>query len=413
MKHYFSTINEDGRWSFSDCEGHRFISIGVDCVTPPDINIITIAKKYGGYNEWLSKWAESKLQCVKGLGFNTLGSWHHNYYWGNGFPKTVEVRMSKYAKKVNNEWNFGFPDVFDDSFEESIQKAFIDLLGDKGKHLYDDIGLIGYYTDNELHWWGSGGYWGDDNQGGGMECTALVDDYISQDKDTAAKKAWVKFIQSQYDTIERLNDEWGSEYTDFEELLHCGFYRAKPEVLQKNKTEFLRLIAERYFQKTSEYLKKYDPCRLNLGCRFVGISTPRVVLEVMKKYVDVLSINFYNTVFPEKYLSQVYDITGKPLMITEFSFCAGKRAGFSYSTNGARSVIVKDQVRRGECYRSFLSEASTLDYVIGMHWFALYDYGHYDSLIGNYGLFDLKDNLWTDFADAVKNTNITVRRRRE
>ena len=45
--------------------------------------------------------------------------WHEPYYWGNGMPKTVEIRMSRFAPKVNTDWGTGFPDVFDKKFDAS------------------------------------------------------------------------------------------------------------------------------------------------------------------------------------------------------------------------------------------------------------------------------------------------------
>lgn len=396
-----------------DGQGKPFFSLGVNCVHSPvmmhsdEFESVDIVDKYGGGGEWFGRWSEQALSRLKGWGFNTLAAWHERTYWGNHEPKTVEIRCSRYAKKVNHEWGIGFPDVFDRSFAASTHKAMIECFHEKGAALREDEGLIGYYTDNELHWWGTGGKWGSNNPGAGYNDTHLVDDYIDLPPKAAGKKAWVEFIEQRYGTIDQLNEKWKSEYTDFEDLLYIGVYRAEYEVLEADKLEFLRRIAEVYFQTTSSILNQYDPHHLNLGCRMVGKGTPPIVYEVMKSYVDVISLNFYSFELPVDRLESIYRLTGKPMMITEFSFCTGRESGFLYSTNGARKVIVRDQQRRAEAYDNFIKKAAQLPFMIGAHWFAYYDFGfgHREGLIGNYGLVNVKDEPYETFVKGVTKTN--------
>jgi hypothetical protein len=410
MKSYYKIDCKNNKWFLIDPDENEFFSLGVDCVTSTDVYISNLIKKFGGGGDWFAKWAEDKLSLLTSLGFNTLGSWHHMHYWGNGYPKTIELYLSRYSKKVNTVWGVGFPDVFDEGFTASIHKALIDTLYAKGNILKEDKGLIGFFTDNELHWWGSAGYWGCNSSARESKSTELVDDYIELSEDKAGKKAWVRFLEGRYGDIENLNTAWDSEYVEFADLLYIGRYKAKDDVIEEDKTKFLELIAEVYFETTSRILKEYFPGTLNLGCRFVGETTPKVVLEVMKKYVDVVSINFYDTLDTFKdYLKFMHGITGKPVMITEFSFCAGREAGFLYNTNGARSVLVRNQVRRGECYKDFVQSAFELPFIVGLHWFALYDYdSNVHGLTGNYGLLDKKDNLWEEFAQMVAAANSEV-----
>lgn len=410
---YFRTERRGDRWQLIDPDGKPFFSLGMNGVYNQLVDqaswlTVDFVDKYGADAHWLQRWADCKLEQVRGWGFNTLGAWHEKLYWGNGEPKTVEIRMSRYAKKANVDWGIGFPDVFDSSFKASVYKALAECFYEKGEALLSDEGLIGYYTDNELHWWGSSGKWGDNDPDLGYQSTGLVDDYFELPPHAAGKRAWVRYVEEKYGDITRLNEAWGSEYWQFDDLLHIAVYRARPEALEDDKLGFLRRIAEVYFQTTSKALRLYDPHRLNLGCRMVGTSTPPVVLDVMKQYADVLSLNFYSFTLPEKWLAAISERIGIPVMVTEFSFCSGREAGFLQSTNGARNVLVRDQERRGEAYRRFVERAAALPYMIGVHWFALYDYSNPEGLIGNYGLLDMKDEPWTLFADSVTATNRSV-----
>ena len=406
---YFKVNQTDKGWHLLDGSGKPFYSLGVDCVTVVDVDLGLDGAIYTDDGKWFPRWMDGKLSEIKQMGFNTLGAWHHKYFWGNGFPKAVELRLSQYSKKVNSVWGVGFPDVFDESFTVSIHKSLIDIFYGNDR-LLNDPGLIGYYVDNEIHWWGSGGYWGDNEQAErGWDNTALVDDYIGLPPGAAGKARWVNFLKERYATIDDVNRSWGSEYLDFDDLLHMQRYRALPEALQRDKLAFLRLVAHTYFETTDRILKAYDPNRLNLGCRYVGNSTPDVVLEEGSRFVDIDSFNFYSMELPAEYLAYAHGITKKPMMITEFSYSAGRDAGFLDSNNGSRNVIVKNQARRAESYDKFVRDARTLPFVLGTHWFALFDYGrNVHGLIGNYGLYDLNARPYTELIEGVTATNLAV-----
>jgi len=416
VSNHFKLEQTDGHWSFVAPGGERMFSLGVNGVHNQILDQaswlqVDLPNKYGGDRHWFPRWAEAKLDQVRACGFNTLGAWHEPYYWGDGTPKTVEIRMSRFAPKVNTDWGMGFPDVFDRKFDASIERACIDcFLSGRGQALLADPGVIGYYTDNELHWWGHGGKWGNNDPGNGSNVTNLVDDYLELAPDAAGKRAWLAMLEERYATVEQLNEAWGAEYASLADLAYIAVYRAdRPERLEADKLAFLRLIAETYYGKTTAALKRYDPHRLNLGNRMVGASAPEAVLDVMKDYADLISLNFYSFDLPKRWLAHIHALTGLPIMVTEFSFCAGAESGFLHNTNGARNVLVRTQARRGEAYRAFMEEAVSLPYMVGAHWFALYDYGNPQGLVGNYGLLDLADEPWSEFASSVRQTNESVK----
>ncbi|QHW31108.1 hypothetical protein GZH47_09735 [Paenibacillus rhizovicinus] len=407
---YFTVSQQNGRWQLVDGNGAPFYSLGVNCFNH-GIGIPMEEKlsgKYGGEG-WHARWAEEKREEVWELGFNTMAAWHDRYFFDTGLPRTYEVRCSRYAKMANNGWGgYGFPDVFDPSFRDSCERAAAEAFGDAALNLAEDRSVIGLYTDNELHWWGSGGQWGMDDPGQGTNRTNLVEDYIKLPPDACGKQAWIAFLEERYKTIESLNEGWGAEYGSFGELSWLKQYRAAEAVYLADKTAFLAIIAELYFSTTTEALRKYDRHHLILGCRVVGTSTPDTVLKAMGKYADVMSINFYAFELPVQWLQRAHEMTGKPMMVTEFSFCCGQSAGFDLVTNGAQLVNVRDQKRRGECYRAFVTQAAELPYMVGTHWFSLYDFWDRQGLIGNYGLYDKEDRPWTEFTEAVRDTHRAI-----
>jgi hypothetical protein len=247
---------------------------------------------------------------------------------------------------------------------------------------------------------------GMDDMAQGAVPTNLVSDYLELPATAPGKKRWVRFLTERYGDIERLNEAWNGEYWEFDDLYTVSSFTADTEAFEQDKLIFLKLIAETYYSTTTSLLRTYDPNHLILGCRLVGASTPEVVLEVMGKYLDVVSLNFYTRLFPGKWLARVSDLTGKPVMVTEFCFCAGRQAGYLSSTNGAQHATVKDQERRGQLYDMFIKEAVALPSCVGAHWFALYDFRSVrHALNGNYGLLTADDEPWEEFAEAVKATH--------
>lgn len=406
MGRFYTVRKQDGHWDFSDDTGKPFYSLGVNCFSyGPDVPLqANPERQYGGDGNWYGNWAERKLDEVWSIGFNTLGAWHSPYFMNKSIPKTIEIRCSRQAKKVNKGWG-GFPDVFDPSFAASIHAEMVDVYYQKGMNVAEDRSLVGVFLDNELRWFGTGGQWGFTDPGPGKNDTNLAEDYILLPGDAAGKRAWVDYLRERYMAIERLNEAWQAEYGSFDELAYRTEYRTAEDVYEQDKLGFVRLIAETYFRTTTSILRMYDRNHLILGCRELGSSVPDFVLEAMKDYVDVISVNFYSMTLPYPWLERVHEMTGKPIMVTEFCFSVAGEAGFRTVTNGAQRAEVPNQRRRGECYRDFVTEATAKPYIVGMHWFAMYDFYDSNGLTGNYGLYDGQDRLWEEFAEAVRVTH--------
>ena len=101
MSRYFTVKKLGDHWFFIDPDGNPFYSLGVDCVVcyiGQSKN--RIIEKYGGDRDWFKKWASQKLKDLNDMGFNTLGAWHDKYYWSNNVPKTIELKMTKYSKRL-------------------------------------------------------------------------------------------------------------------------------------------------------------------------------------------------------------------------------------------------------------------------------------------------------------------------
>lgn len=169
--------------------------------------------------------------------------------------------MSGYGSKRGGTYvlpsHKGYPNdvifVFDPGFEEFVEEAAKQLAKNK-----NDKNLFGYFSDNEMSLLRK-------NLDGHLTLPPTEPGYV------AAKK----WADERGITLATITDQ------------HCQ--------------DFLTYAAERYFSIVAKGMKKNDPNHMYLGCRFHGAQRyyPEL-MGVAGKYLDAVSINYYNNWTPEK-----------------------------------------------------------------------------------------------------------------
>jgi len=397
---FFRVAVVNGKYWLVDPDGYVFISKGVNHVDymgdfSPSLGYspyyVNVLRKYGS----ASKWVETTMDRLMKWGFNTIGAWSSRELY-KYMPYTINLNI---LGNYGFNWTTGrMPDVFSDGFVESVENnAYFNC-----QPLAEDPLLIGYFLDNELHW---GPDW--------RSNTHLLDEFFKLSSNAPGKKVAVEVVKEAYGgDISKLNNEWGTSFTSFYDLLTYSGQLPDTNTVGNARLDFVRKYAERYFSVAVSAIKKYDPNHLILGIRFAGLPSKPYELEVLKvmaKYVDVVTINLYNTISPPKDdLARLHELTGKPLIITEFSFRA-RDSGLP-NTKGA-GLTFDTQSERANATRQFVSELISLDFVIGYHWFQYYDQpkeGRFDGENSNYGLVRIDDEPYTEMIEMFTNLNNIV-----
>jgi hypothetical protein len=104
-------------------------------------------------------------------------------------------------------------------------------------------------------------------------------------------------------------------------------------------------------------------------------------------------------------VEHVFQVTGKPVMITEFAFRA-EDSGLP-NTQGAGPKVPNQQAR-AKAYTDYVTWLESLPEVVGYHWFEWVDEpkeGRFDGENSNYGLVDIRDDPYKEFVAAVKQAN--------
>jgi hypothetical protein len=387
---YFRVQRDGARWVMVDPHGHPFFSAGMDLVGYKQGSFATdvtrreylfqelpaagpawlragshvsfytanIMQRFG--DGWQQKWHDHIVSRLRNWGFNTVANWSdYDVATTAGMPYVLPLSGWVTAKMFPFPWDF--PDVFSKEFEENVDKAAREQV----TALKSDPNLIGWFIGNEPHWARSFG------------SLTPWPEMLLADPGASATKA--KLL----------------------ELL-----KANPGAEQKIKEEFLYVCARRYMEVINAAVRRHDPNHLVLGIRFAENPNSRWV--EMSSMFDVFSVNIYSRDFrpnPED-IKRYSDVSGKPVVIGEFTACAPGRGMQGLFYWGHK---VANYEERGKAYRYYVENAAASPYIVGTHWFQMVD----DMPTGrpsdeerlNYGFINVIDLPYPDLVDAAKQTH--------
>lgn len=358
---FFRLEQSEGRWMLVDPEGNGFISVGLNHTDETNLkydhNIDIWKEKYGSRENWL----KSLSSELKDWGFNTIG-WTGDYIsgdWGKaldwyGDPINLghsaawasadyKVADMPYCLQIRvseiEDWN-GQP-AFPDVYTEEFDMYCEYLARSICADHAESKNLIGYF---------------------------LVD-----------IPAWIRHATGRdFESLKNLNEE--------------------------ERNEKLFDVATRYYATITKHIRKYDPNHLILGDRYNGNKgIPAPVLEAMKPYVDVLSVQYFPGNNKEGYKEMREDLAkwqeqcGKPVIIADIgNFCAT-------DMNPNRESDLNGQGERAQDYIDSINEVINEPWFIGWHWCA-----HVENKARGWGVKDPYDNPYNEFIDPVKEFNKSI-----
>ena len=389
----FSLELKNGAWWFKR-KSELLWSMGVDCTEmgakgSPDNPSYDAAKLFPSKE----KWAEDTAQRFQVWKVNTLGGWSdHEAFSRHHLPYIEVLHLGSYNKAP---WN----DLFADEAEKNISDAASKLI----PPLKNDPNLIGYCTDNELGWW-------DDS---------LFGAYFKFPAAAPGKIKLVQVLREHYQNdFSRFTKDWKSTATGFEGLLSEShiFLRPGTEGI-KAVIAFNQALATHYYELVYRLVKREDPTHLILGDRYQQYYNLETV-RAAKPYVDVISSNggadWLDGTYAKFMWENLYRMTGKPVLITEFYFAARENRTGNRNT-GEYFPTVQTQVQRAKAFATNLRELASQPWIVGAHWFQFYDEppkGRGDGEDYNQGLVDIKGVPYEGMVEALKHANLTEHHRK-
>jgi len=358
-----------GRWWLVSPDGNAFFSKGVCCVSfqgddAPSLGHSPYEKNAVQKFGTIDRWAPNTVKRLRDWGFNTVGTWSNLRLSRFGIAHAPILNLA--AESEPGLWlKGGFPDVFSAEFRKGVERAAARICDRFRK----DRWLLGYFTDNELHWepdWRSP--------------HSLLNMFRALPPSSSGRQFVDLFVEVQ--TRRRSNKK----------------------ITPRDEELFLEVVAAEYFNICRQAILRSDPNHMVLGCRFAG-RAPAAVLRAMKPYVDIVSFNSYDHKAPIAALRRFHKHTGHPVMLTEFSFKA-RDSGLPNSKGGGKPVPT--QKDRSRLFEKTVLRLARMPECVGYHWFKYADQpkeGRFDGENNNYGLVRIDDTPWEVLTEKMKTVN--------
>ncbi len=359
-----------------------------------------LQRKYGeGY---LGRWRDVTVDRMRNWGFTCFGNWADARFYGNGrVAYFAYAQIAGNHKRVSSGSDYWGPihDPFDPQFVQSVRRAMARIDAEvKG-----DPWCIGLFVDNELSW---GNEWGDQKRFG-LVINTLGRDAVS----CPAKAAFVKLLKGRHDTIEQLNDAWGTALDSWEAL--ADGFKHEGKVVDERRADFSflseSLVAE-YFKVVNRELKAAMPNHLYFGCRFADWAMTPEAVRAAARHTDVISYNLYTEGLPGHFGDWLAEID-RPSVLGEFHFGSTDRGMFHGGI-----CTASDQKDRGVKYGNYMKTVIEHPHFVGAHWFQYIDSPttgrSVDGENYNSGYVSVTDHPYEELIDATREVNRNLYKRR-
>jgi hypothetical protein len=392
---FFHSEKIDGRWWLVTPEGNAFWGMSIaHPITGFSKSAVTFAYK-GDQEAWL----KGSIERVRDLGYNC--------FWTG--PYCPERLQSKYvdralAEKVFRDAKIPYvfplpilkhdvemapgekrPDVFDDSFAETVNK----LIGEYVPSLKDDPWIMGYYYgfapwDRDYIW---------------------LNDLIER-KNSPGRTRLLSILEQRYEgDIGELNRIYGTDFESFDALKKSGdlvyptwmrSYKighttmpTKPgsKQLFEDGQALLGEIVEHTYRLAHDAVRRHDQNHLIFGCYVKEASFTAEHWKRIAPYIDVITPQHVSKAFP---IGQVVEALNMPALISDQPF--GNVYPLPLITAAKAPGGVPDHVDRLVLYDLLARRISQDPHYIGVDFCAvLFEQSHEDKAyeIGQPGFFNI------------------------
>jgi hypothetical protein len=409
---FFHLEKIDGRDWLLAPHGKGVYYLGINAVYL-GMEVSAFQSKYNG-NEYY--WAEKAIRDLKKwnstiVGDRSSGTANNTASWSR-FPYTVmmdfinnEHGNRKYPYSAEDPWH-DYPDPWDINFitsmEEMVKERIIKRISDPyfvGYFVCNEPDLVPAMPENA--WWNR---W--------LRAT------IDRSAGSSGKEVYINMLIEKYKTIEEFNNTYSSSYSSFDEVRNSLFHEiygskeypynsepGQPDQLQ-DLHNFNRKIAEQFFSTAFNFIRSYDPNHLILGHKLAGGLLENVdeLIQESGKYTDIFSVNEYCYELDSNRIDKFSSLSGKPILISEFSFL---EEGY-HSGEGGTYPSSQDQVDRGNDYETYLMSAINFPNIIGVSWHSYIDPWDEEADYLNFGWLNRMDEEYSGFVDLAKDTNQNI-----
>ena len=337
------------------------------------------------YPDLFAFWAATRERLIA-WGFNTLGAYSGPAQVLN-LPVTLDLRLGQIA-------GFHWTDPFHPGMGDAM-KAWAEYL----VFPYRRNPLrIGYFSDNETGWWNG----------------TLYTFFIQKPPANHTKQRLVALLRDHYGgDWRRFSDDFVADgLGSFDDLLRSE--RRIPTLRPGGQgIQVVRLwtaqVAGHYYRLVHDAVRAADPEALILGDRLPIYYDP-VAITAMKRYVDVISVN-YDVDSPDGWIGSYFfegirRLAEKPVLISEWFFSA--RENRSGNRNPGLLMTVDTQQERARGAAAAALNFARHPATVGLHWYLFYDEpakGQSGGGDHSFGLIDIHNEPYEEVVSALTRAN--------
>jgi hypothetical protein len=354
---FFHTEQIAGRWWLVTPEGNAFFARGVGGVD------------FGPDRNASAEQAKKLVSQLKGWNFNAVQA------RAGLLPEIAyTVILGLAASTQRDLWLLGIvPDYFSPEFQQGVERRAADMC----PKLANDAWLIGYFTDNEVRFFPDI-----------RSKDTVLESFLKKPPESPGYQRAVAFLKSRGRTPENITWE--------------------------DKADFLEIAATQYGKICQDAIRRHDRNHMILGSRF-NERAPIPLTRALGPYFDVISFNTYEYRAPLYKLGELSRTTGKPAMVTEFSFKA-MDSGLPNTIGAGEPVATQED--RAELFAAYAEDLARLRTCVGYFWFKYRDQpkegqgtrspGGWGGENSNYGLVKLDGTPWLVLTKRMTEVNAAI-----
>ncbi|MBE0652353.1 MAG: beta-galactosidase [Bacteroidales bacterium] len=187
--------------------------------------------------------------------------------------------------------------------------------------------------------------------------------------ETAGKKVFVDLMQKRYPTILEFNQNYGTGFNTFSELLNAVNWSPFEKIEKINDAAdnhaFMLDIYEQYYRVTCQAIKQFDPNHLLFGDPLnANTGTTDDIVTLVARHIDLISYQYYGPYSDQSHVLDHWSaLTGKPIFNTDSNFTVP----YEQMPNPV-GWICKTEEERASYFLDFATRAFARPDFIGWNW---------------------------------------------
>ena len=245
-----------------------------------------LERRYGETTpeSYLADWRDITIKRFQNWGFTSTGNWTGaEFYQMDRIPYFANgwiIGDFKTVTSGHDVWH-AMPDAFDPEFARRA-KITTQVIAEEVKN---NPWCIGVFIDNEKSW-------GNMSSVRGRYGIAL-NTMTRADNDSPTKAEFTRLLKVKYQDISKLNQAWNTNVSSWDEISNGYEIKELNDQLSEDLAELLKAYSNKYFQIVHDALAEVMPNHMYMGVRMAHWGMTPESLDSAKKYVDVMSFNYF------------------------------------------------------------------------------------------------------------------------